>query len=85
MSDTVLKRRAVPNVAPVLQLGFTMRLQKVGLNPTLLAGLVLVRAPLSTYLALSSAPVYVAWKVGLYARALLSGGAATWVRTSRHA
>jgi peptide/nickel transport system permease protein len=30
------------NVAPVLQLGFTMRLQKVGLNVTLLAGLVLL-------------------------------------------
>src|SRR4030088_1720155 len=42
MSDTVLKRRAMPNVAPVLQLGFTMRLQKIGLNPTLLAGLVLL-------------------------------------------
>src|SRR6266567_355700 len=42
MSDTVLKRRAMPNVAPALQLGFTMRLQKVGLNVTLLAGLVLL-------------------------------------------
>src|SRR5258708_17153039 len=42
MSDTVLKRRAMPNVAPVLQLGFTMRLQKIGLNVTLLAGLVLL-------------------------------------------
>src|SRR5437016_13748639 len=42
MSDTVLKRRAMPNVAPVLQLGFTMRLQKIGLNPTLLAGLALL-------------------------------------------
>ena len=42
MSDTVLKRRAMPNVAPVLQLGFTMRLQKIGLNPTLLAGLILL-------------------------------------------
>src|SRR4030088_2137596 len=41
MSDTVLKRRAMPNVAPALQLGFTMRLQRVGLNVTLLAGLVL--------------------------------------------
>jgi len=39
MSDTVLGRRAVRNVAPALQLGFTMRLQKIGLNPTLLAGL----------------------------------------------
>src|SRR6266849_1268587 len=42
MSDTVLKRSAMSNVAPVLQLGFTMRLQKVGLNVTLLAGLVLL-------------------------------------------
>jgi len=42
MSDTVLKQRAVPNVAPVLQLGFTMRLQKIGLNVTLLAGLALL-------------------------------------------
>ncbi len=42
MSDAVLKGRAMPNVAPVLRLGFTMRLQKVGLNPTLLAGLVLL-------------------------------------------
>jgi peptide/nickel transport system permease protein len=31
-----------PNLAPTLQLGFTMRLQKVGLNLTLLAGLVLL-------------------------------------------
>src|SRR5437899_9822128 len=42
MSDTVLKQPAMPNVAPVLQLGFTMRLQKVGLNVTLLAGLALL-------------------------------------------
>ncbi len=42
MSDTVLKRRALPDVAPALQLGFTMRLQKIGLNPTLLAGLALL-------------------------------------------
>lgn len=37
--DTSLSR---PRVAPVLQLSFTMRLQKVGLNPTLLSGLVLL-------------------------------------------
>jgi peptide/nickel transport system permease protein len=42
MSDTVLKHRAMPTVAPVLRLGFTMRLQKAGLNVTLLAGLVLL-------------------------------------------
>jgi peptide/nickel transport system permease protein len=41
MSENVLSG-VRPNVAPVLQLGFTMRLQKRGLNPTLLAGLVLL-------------------------------------------
>jgi peptide/nickel transport system permease protein len=41
MSENVLSG-VRPNVAPVLRLGFTMRLQKRGLNPTLLAGLVLL-------------------------------------------
>jgi cellulose synthase/poly-beta-1,6-N-acetylglucosamine synthase-like glycosyltransferase len=49
----------------------------------LAAGLVLVRAPLSAYLALGSAPVYIAWKVGLYARALLNARAQSWIRTAR--
>jgi peptide/nickel transport system permease protein len=38
----LLERGALPRVAPVLQLSFSMRLQKVGLNPTLLAGLALL-------------------------------------------
>jgi peptide/nickel transport system permease protein len=42
MSENVLDSRVRLHVAPVLQLGFTMRLQKIGLNPTLLAGLVLL-------------------------------------------
>jgi len=42
MSENVLSSGLLPNVAPVPQLGVTMRLQKVGLNPTLLAGLVLL-------------------------------------------
>src|SRR5713226_270505 len=42
MSENVLDRRLLPRVAPVPRLGFTMRLQKIGLNPTLLAGLVLL-------------------------------------------
>ena len=44
MSETALSTNlARPRVAPVLhQLSFTMRLQKIGLNPTLLAGLVLL-------------------------------------------
>jgi 1,2-diacylglycerol 3-beta-glucosyltransferase len=49
----------------------------------LMAGLVLVRAPLSMYLALSAAPVYIAWKVGLYGRALVTSSATNWVRTTR--
>ena len=42
MSESVLNRGALGNLAPVLQLSFTMRLQKMGLNPTLLTGLVLL-------------------------------------------
>src|SRR2546423_14010091 len=41
MSESVLDTR-VRQLAPALDLNFTMRLQKVGLNPTLLAGLVLL-------------------------------------------
>ena len=42
MSESVLDTGLRRQVAPVLQLSFTMRLQKVGLNPTLLVGLVLL-------------------------------------------
>jgi peptide/nickel transport system permease protein len=42
MSDTVLKSRLLPEVAPALHLSYTLRLQKVGLNPTLVAGLLLL-------------------------------------------
>jgi peptide/nickel transport system permease protein len=42
MSENVLNRGVLRNVAPVLQLSVTMRLQKIGLNPTLLTGLVLL-------------------------------------------
>src|SRR5712692_12114958 len=42
MSENVLETRLMPNVAPVLRLSFTMRLQKIGLNPTLLTGLLLL-------------------------------------------
>jgi cellulose synthase/poly-beta-1,6-N-acetylglucosamine synthase-like glycosyltransferase len=47
------------------------------------AGLALVRAPLRAYVALWSAPVYIAWKVGLYGQALVTARTATWVRTAR--
>src|SRR6266567_5902742 len=43
MTENVLDSSlARPRVTPILQLGFTMRLQKIGLNPTLLAGLILL-------------------------------------------
>jgi hypothetical protein len=45
--------------------------------------LVLVRAPLTTYLSLGAAPLYIAWKLGLYSRALINTRATSWVRTAR--
>jgi peptide/nickel transport system permease protein len=43
MSEQVLDASlARPRTAPMLQLGFSMRLQRVGLNPTVLAGLALL-------------------------------------------
>jgi cellulose synthase/poly-beta-1,6-N-acetylglucosamine synthase-like glycosyltransferase len=51
----------------------------------LAAGLLLVKAPLRAYLALSSAPLYVAWKVGVYAHSVLNLRATTWIRTARRA
>ena len=41
MGETVLSP-ALPRSAPALRLSFGMRLQKIGLNPTLLAGLVIL-------------------------------------------
>lgn len=51
----------------------------------LLAALALVRAPARDYLALGAAPIYIAWKVGLYAQAVLGGRTTRWVRTARAA
>ena len=51
----------------------------------LATGLLLVKAPLRAYLALSSAPVYIAWKAGVYAHSLLNLRATTWIRTARRA
>jgi 1,2-diacylglycerol 3-beta-glucosyltransferase len=55
----------------------------VGQVVYLLAALTLVGAPASTYLALGIAPVYVGWKLGLYARALVNRRGTDWVRTAR--
>jgi hypothetical protein len=49
----------------------------------LLAALVLVRAPRSAYIALGTAPVYIVWKLGLYAQALVQARTVSWVRTAR--
>ena len=49
----------------------------------LAAGLLLVKAPMTAYVALTSAPVYIAWKFGLYAQALVTSRAEAWIRTSR--
>src|SRR5437870_3308069 len=42
MSENVLNPRLLPSVTPELRLSYTMRLQKIGLNPTLLSGIVLL-------------------------------------------
>jgi cellulose synthase/poly-beta-1,6-N-acetylglucosamine synthase-like glycosyltransferase len=49
----------------------------------LLAGLAYAGAPAAVYLALAYAPLYVVWKTWVYARALVGGGSAPWVRTAR--
>lgn len=54
-----------------------------GLVVHLLIALVQVRAPLSAYLALSYAALYVAWKLGLYGRALVTRRTLPWIRTPR--
>jgi cellulose synthase/poly-beta-1,6-N-acetylglucosamine synthase-like glycosyltransferase len=49
----------------------------------LVTALVLVGAPRGIYLALGMAPVYIIWKLGLYARSLLGERGTVWVRTAR--
>ena len=55
----------------------------VGQSAYVLTALVLVRAPRSAYLSLMTAPAYIAWKLGLYAQAVVGSTGAVWVRTSR--
>ncbi len=49
----------------------------------LAVGLAMVRAPVGAYMALWSAPLYVAWKVGVYAQSILASRASAWIRTAR--
>jgi cellulose synthase/poly-beta-1,6-N-acetylglucosamine synthase-like glycosyltransferase len=58
-------------------------LSLIGQAMYLLVGALLVRAPLSAYKALAYAPVYMAWKLGLYACALVMPRSQAWVRTAR--
>ena len=60
-------------------------LSLIGQIAYLMAGLVLVRAPWRTYVALGAAPIYIAWKLGLYSRALVTSRDTSWVRTARPA
>jgi hypothetical protein len=48
-----------------------------------LVGLRLVRAKLSMYLGLLTAPVYVVWKIWVILAAAVPTGGTLWVRTSR--
>jgi 1,2-diacylglycerol 3-beta-glucosyltransferase len=54
-----------------------------GLSLHVLAGLAAIRAPAETYRALLAAPAYVAWKLVLYARAMVTPAGKAWVRTER--
>ncbi len=55
----------------------------VGYAAYLVAALALVRAPWRIYATLAIAPVYITWKVGLYARSMLGARSTAWVRTAR--
>jgi 1,2-diacylglycerol 3-beta-glucosyltransferase len=58
-------------------------LSLLGQSIYLIAALALVRAPLRVYSALAYAPVYLVWKIGIYARALILPKSKRWVRTAR--
>src|SRR5262249_25110595 len=55
----------------------------VGIAVHVMSGLAAVKAPFRTYVAVLRAGPYVLWKVGIYARALFTPRAASWVRTGR--
>jgi 1,2-diacylglycerol 3-beta-glucosyltransferase len=49
----------------------------------LVSALALVRAPVRIYWALGAAPLYIAWKLGLYAQSLMGARRSAWIRTAR--
>jgi len=76
---------AVSLVAGIWLTSWLAAASLIGLAAYVFGGLALVGAPWRAYRALSFAPLYATWKVGLYARALLTNGSGAWVRTSREA
>jgi hypothetical protein len=58
-------------------------LSLLGLFIYLIAALALVRAPLRIYCALIYAPIYLMWKIWVYARAFAMPRSQRWVRTQR--
>ena len=71
---------ALAGAAPAAGLAIVAAL---AIGAHVVAGLVAVRASPATYLALGIAPVYIAWKVAIYARALVAPAGLAWVRTKR--
>jgi cellulose synthase/poly-beta-1,6-N-acetylglucosamine synthase-like glycosyltransferase len=55
----------------------------LGQTVYLLAGMVLVRAPLAMYGALAYAPPYIGWKVWQYGKALAARSPLRWIKTAR--
>jgi len=49
-----------------------------------LVGLALERPPLRTWLALANVPLYIAWKLGVSLRGLLTLSDRTWIKTDRN-
>jgi cellulose synthase/poly-beta-1,6-N-acetylglucosamine synthase-like glycosyltransferase len=56
-----------------------------GIALHIFVGLAAVRAPFAVYRALLVAPVYVGWKLMLYARAMTAPASHEWIRTTRPA
>jgi 1,2-diacylglycerol 3-beta-glucosyltransferase len=86
LSAPVLVAGAILAVAAVLRLRWTA-LAALGLLLSfaahITAGLALARVPGRVYRAFLHAPLYIAWKCALYAKALLGRYERGWIRTER--
>jgi cellulose synthase/poly-beta-1,6-N-acetylglucosamine synthase-like glycosyltransferase len=71
---------AVAGSAPIVSLGL---LGTTAIAGHIVAGLIALRAPARAYIALARAPAYIAWKILIYARALVAPTTQGWVRTRR--